>query len=184
MNVSNKSEDNFWPQVAEGRASCLDWLVHDPVLLLDGKSVNRSRAAVRTASAGPRPERRVWIDSPLQPVSVRDRPRQTDRTSEDGAGASESYKWDGQPENWLFLGRAAGWVYGGRGTVDLLECAFDGGEVSLFHAVNVLDGTFGGIARHVYARIRPYVGFLIRRTATNQGERSLHNEIFHSRKSK
>ena len=65
----------------KGRATRLDWLVHDPMLLLDGKSMDRSRAEVGTAPAGPRPERRVWIDSLVQPVSVRDRPRQTDSAS-------------------------------------------------------------------------------------------------------
>ena len=38
----------------------------------------------------------------------------------------------------------------------------------------------------MYAHLRPYVGFTIRRTAAvpNHGQRSLHNESFHSRKSK
>ena len=43
--------------------------------------LDRSCAAVRTASAGPRPERRVWMDSALQPVSVRDRPWKNDSAS-------------------------------------------------------------------------------------------------------
>ena len=37
----------FW----NGRETFLDWLVHDPMLLLDWYSLDRSRAAVRTASA-------------------------------------------------------------------------------------------------------------------------------------
>ena len=84
--------------------------------------------------------------------------------------------------SWLGGGR----VCDGRGTVDMLECAFDGGEVSLFHGVYDLDGPFGGIARYVYAHLRPYVGFIVERTAAvpNHGERSLHNENLHSRKSK
>ena len=79
-----------------------------------------------------------------------------------------------------------GQICDGCGKVDLLECVFDGGEVRLFHGVKNLDGTIGGIARYVYARLQPYVGFIIKRTAAvpNHGECSLHNESFHSRKSK
>ena len=120
---------------------------------------------------------------------------------QEGAGASGSDKWSGQPENWLtrypprrscavpfkfFSWPGGGPIYDGRGTVVLLECAFDGFEVSLFQGVCDLDGPFGGIARYVYAHLRPYVGFIIRRTPAvpNHGERSLHNESFHSQKSK
>ena len=41
----------------------------------------RCRVAVRTSSAGPRPEKRYGSVSLLQPVSVRDRPRQNDSAS-------------------------------------------------------------------------------------------------------
>ena len=58
--------------------------------------------------------------------------------------------------------------------MDLLECAFDGGEVGLFHGVYELDGPFRGIARYVYAHLRPYGGFNIRRTAAVLNHGSTH----------
>ena len=53
------------------------------------------------------------------------------------------------------------------------------GKVNLFHGVNGLEAPS---AVHVYAHLRPYVGFIIRWTAAvpNHGERSWHNESSHS----
>ena len=145
----------------------------DQCYSLDGYSMDRSRASVRTASAGPRPERRVWIDSPLPPVSVRDRPRQNDSASLfgsqprcflDGLTAAEALirgrqvfqlhqsRWCigvrirhvGRPTRELAFQVSPtpfvccpllsffSWPGGGWVTVDLLECAVDGGEASLF----------------------------------------------------
>ena len=113
-------------------------------------------------------------------MSVRDRPRQNDSTSQfdlkprcflygltaaealirgltssscisqDSAGTSGTDKWGGQPENLFsryplrrscpvpfssFSWPGGGRICDGRGAVVLLECAFDGGEVRLFHGV-------------------------------------------------
>ena len=194
--------------------------------------MDRSRASVRTASAGPRPERRVWIDSHPQPVSVRGRPRHNDSASLfgsqpqcflDGLTAAEALirgrqvfqlhqpiwckgvrirhvgwptrelafwvsptpfvccpflKFFSWPGRWPGLRRA--WCGG------LAGVCFRRWRSESLHGVYDLDGPFGSIARYVYAHLRPYVGFLIRKTAPapNHGERSLHNESFHSRKSK
>ena len=169
----------------------LDSLVHEPTLILDWDSVDRSRDAVRTA--GPRPERRVCLCSPWV---VRDRPSQNDSASLfgsqprcflDGHTAAKALIRGRQvfqlhQSRWcrgvrirnprtrfpgvpcavrvlsplkFFLARCRR-VYDGRGRVVLLECAFDGGEVRLFHGVNDLD--ISGIARYVRAHLWPYVG--------------------------
>ena len=55
----------------------------------------------------------------------------------------------------LSLLKFLSWPGGGRVTVDLLECAFDCGEVSLFHGVNDFDGPLAVlhvVCMHIFGR--------------------------------
>ena len=70
--------------------------------------------------------------------------------------------------------------------MDLLQCAFDGGEVSLFHGVYDKDDPSAvllDLCMHIFGRTLDLSleGQLLFRT---HGERSMHNESVHSRKSK
>ena len=111
--ASCKGVRRVW--IASFTTQCYSWL---------GKSMDRSRASVRTASAGPRPRGESGLTRFCSPSrSATDRGRTTPRVCSDhsldvfwiwsvsvrcsscisptGAGASESDMWGGQPENWL-----------------------------------------------------------------------------------